>query len=255
MKSYSIGNVEIGTGRPKVGAWLMGSHSAELISEAKYFSASRGEFAEWHIEYFEPVVHLTEFVQMAEKIVHYLNGKPLIVSYREIATEGNSLYSKQDLAEIFKQLILSGWVNQLDFEVTLGKEFITRLTEFAHEHAVKVNLTDHFCEAETDRQALLERFWLMKSYQPDAMLLFTYPNSNFEVLELLAALEELHAQDLDIPYSGLACFDRGTISRIAGETFGSAVTYGAAMKVSIPGKIPVNDLYTILNLLHINGMH
>ncbi|MDD6069895.1 MAG: type I 3-dehydroquinate dehydratase, partial [Clostridiales bacterium] len=35
-----------------------------------------------------------------------------------------------------------------------------------------------------------------------------------------------------------------------GEVFGSALTFGAAKKASAPGQMGVNDLSTVLNLLH-----
>ena len=40
------------------------------------------------------------------------------------------------------------------------------------------------------------------------------------------------------------------ISRLAGEVFGSAATFGAVKKASAPGQISVNDLRTVLTILH-----
>lgn len=42
----------------------------------------------------------------------------------------------------------------------------------------------------------------------------------------------------------------GVISRLAGEVFGSAMTFGAAKKASAPGQIDVNELRHVLDLLH-----
>lgn len=38
----------------------------------------------------------------------------------------------------------------------------------------------------------------------------------------------------------------GVISRLAGECFGSVLTFGAAKKASAPGQIAVEDLNTVL---------
>ena len=40
------------------------------------------------------------------------------------------------------------------------------------------------------------------------------------------------------------------ISRLCGEVFGSSMTFGAAKKASAPGQMGVNDLNTVLGLLH-----
>ena len=42
----------------------------------------------------------------------------------------------------------------------------------------------------------------------------------------------------------------GVISRLCGELFGSALTFGSVEKVSAPGQMEVNDLFTILQLFH-----
>ena len=42
----------------------------------------------------------------------------------------------------------------------------------------------------------------------------------------------------------------GVISRLAGEVFGSCLTFGAAKKASAPGQMGVNDLKTVLETLH-----
>ena len=48
----------------------------------------------------------------------------------------------------------------------------------------------------------------------------------------------------------MAMAGTGVISRLCGEVFGSALTFGAAGKASAPGQMGVNDLNTVLNLLH-----
>ena len=40
------------------------------------------------------------------------------------------------------------------------------------------------------------------------------------------------------------------LSRLCGEVFGSALTFGAAKKASAPGQMGVEDLKTVLSLLH-----
>ena len=42
----------------------------------------------------------------------------------------------------------------------------------------------------------------------------------------------------------------GVVSRLTGETFGSALTFGAASKASAPGQIGVNELKQVLDIIH-----
>jgi len=42
----------------------------------------------------------------------------------------------------------------------------------------------------------------------------------------------------------------GVASRLVGETFGSAITYGTAGKSSAPGQVDVEKLAMVLEVLH-----
>ena len=42
----------------------------------------------------------------------------------------------------------------------------------------------------------------------------------------------------------------GVVSRLTGETFGSALTFGAASKASAPGQIGVHELKQVLDIIH-----
>ena len=42
----------------------------------------------------------------------------------------------------------------------------------------------------------------------------------------------------------------GVISRLAGEVFDSAFTFGAGKEASAPGQIPIADLRKVLEILH-----
>ena len=42
----------------------------------------------------------------------------------------------------------------------------------------------------------------------------------------------------------------GMISRLCGEVFGSALTFGSVGKASAPGQVNANDLAGVLKLIH-----
>ena len=76
------------------------------------------------------------------------------------------------------------------------------------------------------------------------------PQSKLDVLTLLSATEEMNRLYADRPIITMSMAGTGVISRLCGEVFGSALTFGAAGKASAPGQMGVNDLNTVLNLLH-----
>jgi 3-dehydroquinate dehydratase-1 len=42
----------------------------------------------------------------------------------------------------------------------------------------------------------------------------------------------------------------GAVSRLAGEAFGSAVTFGVVSESSAPGQVPIAALRTALDIVH-----
>ncbi|MNI90534.1 3-dehydroquinate dehydratase [compost metagenome] len=62
----------------------------------------------------------------------------------------------------------------------------------------------------------------------------------------------MNEQFADRPIITMSMAGKGMISRLAGELFGSALTFGSAKKASAPGQLPVAELRGLLELMHRN---
>jgi 3-dehydroquinate dehydratase I len=60
----------------------------------------------------------------------------------------------------------------------------------------------------------------------------------------------MNEQYADRPIITMSMAGMGVISRLAGEIFGSALTFGAAKKASAPGQVPVTELRRTLSLIN-----
>ena len=90
----------------------------------------------------------------------------------------------------------------------------------------------------------------MQDLGADLPKIAVMPNSAKDVLTLLCATDEMVTEHAKRPIITMSMGGTGLVSRISGETFGSALTFGAAKKASAPGQIAVQDLYEVLNLIH-----
>ena len=90
----------------------------------------------------------------------------------------------------------------------------------------------------------------MKKLGADVAKLACMPNSAKDVLTLLSATESVKSQYPDEPIITMSMGKLGAISRISGEIFGSALTFGSAKKASAPGQLEVTTLQQILRALH-----
>ena len=76
------------------------------------------------------------------------------------------------------------------------------------------------------------------------------PTCKANVITLLQATNDMHENFADRPIITMSMAGTGVLSRLCGEVFGSALTFGAAKKASAPGQMGVEDLKTVLSLLH-----
>ena len=92
----------------------------------------------------------------------------------------------------------------------------------------------------------------MQQSGADILKIALMPQSKQDVLTVLAATLEMSEQHTDRPLITMSMAGTGVISRLAGEVFGSAITFGAASKTSAPGQIGVRQLADVLDIIHNN---
>ena len=90
----------------------------------------------------------------------------------------------------------------------------------------------------------------MQELGADITKIAVMPQSKKDVLTLLAATEEMYREHADRPMITMSMSGTGALSRLCGEVFGSAMTFGAAGKASAPGQMEVKELAQVLSLLH-----
>ena len=90
----------------------------------------------------------------------------------------------------------------------------------------------------------------MQEYRADIPKIAVMPKSVADVITLLDATHTMKTQYADRPLITMSMGGKGVISRLAGEVFGSAFTFGAGKEASAPGQIQVADLRMVLEILH-----
>ena len=89
----------------------------------------------------------------------------------------------------------------------------------------------------------------MQDLGDDLPKIAVMPNTSEDVVTLLAATEEMHTKYAKQPIITMSMGALGLVSRLSGETFGSALTFGAVGKASAPGQMNASDLREILTLI------
>ena len=90
----------------------------------------------------------------------------------------------------------------------------------------------------------------MQKTSADILKIAVMPQGIGDVKLLMEAAEEMANEHADRPIVAISMSEKGTVSRVAAEAFGSAITFGAASNASAPGQMGVEDLRDALEDFH-----
>ncbi|VUC85423.1 3-dehydroquinate dehydratase [Salmonella sp. NCTC 11881] len=131
-----------------------------------------------------------------------------------------------------------------------GDDEVKATVGYAHQHNVAVIMSNHDFHKTPAAEEIVQRLRKMQELGADIPKIAVMPQTKADVLTLLTATVEMQERYADRPIITMSMSKTGVISRLAGEVFGSAATFGAVKKASAPGQISVADLRTVLTILH-----
>lgn len=250
MNTVKVRNTEIGAGIPKICVPIVGVTKEEIIEEAKSFDAIPVDVVEWRVDWFEGVFDFAQVEDVLKDLRAVLGDIPLLMTFRTSKEGGEKSIETDKYAELNIKAAQTGLVDLVDVEVFTGDDVVKEIVAGAHAAGVKVVASNHDFFKTPDKDDIVSRLRKMQDLGADIPKIAVMPTCKKDVLTLLAATEEMATEYADRPIITMSMAGTGVISRLCGEVFGSALTFGAAKKASAPGQMGVNDLNTVLGLLH-----
>lgn len=251
MATVRLRDLVIGEGMPKICVPIVGTTADEILDEAANIRALDADLVEWRVDWFVGIDDINVTVAVAKRLNGALGADlPLLCTIRTTAEGGNGSLETADYRALNQALIESGAVDLVDVELFLGDEVMRELVAIAHDNDVAIVASSHDFESTPERSEIIARLKHMQDLGADILKIAVMPQTERDVVELLAATEEMASDHAHQPIVTMSMGGKGSISRIAGEVFGSAITFGCASKASAPGQIDVSNLRTLLTLLH-----
>ena len=250
MNTVRIRDIEIGAGAPKVIVPIVGITKEDIIEEAKTFDSIPIDVVEWRVDWFEGVFDFAKVEDVLKDLRAVLGNIPLLMTFRTSKEGGEKAIEPEAYAELNIKAAQTGYVDFVDVEIFTGDEIVKKIIDGVHAAGVKVVASNHDFHKTPAKSDIIYRLRKMQDLGADIPKIAVMPQSELDVLTLLSATEEMNRLYADRPIITMSMAGTGVISRLCGEVFGSALTFGAAGKASAPGQMGVNDLNTVLNLLH-----
>ena len=250
MNPVEVRNIKIGEGIPKICVPIVGVTKEDIINEAKTFDSIPVDVVEWRVDWFEGVFDFAKVEDVLKDLREALGNIPLLMTFRTSKEGGEKAIKPDAYAELNIKAAQTGYVDLIDVEIFTGDDIVKKIIDGAHAAGVKVIASNHDFFKTPAKADIIYRLRKMQDMNADIPKIAVMPQNKKDVLTLLAATEEMTTNYADRPIITMSMAGTGVISRLCGEVFGSSMTFGAAKKASAPGQMGVNDLNTVLGLLH-----
>ena len=250
MNTIKVRDIEIGAGAPKIIVPIVGVTKEDILNEAKTFDSIPVDVVEWRVDWFEHVFEFDKVEDVLKDLRNVLGNIPLLLTFRTKKEGGEKAIDTKDYKELNLRAAKTGYVDFIDVEIFTGDDVVREIIDGAHTAGVKVIASNHDFFKTPAKSDIIYRLRKMQDMGADIPKIAVMPQSRRDVLTLLCATEEMFTDYADRPIITMSMAGTGVISRLCGEVFGSSMTFGAAKKASAPGQMGVNDLNTVLDLLH-----
>lgn len=250
IRPIRIRNVEIGTGAPKIIVPIVGKNREAILEKGREIAPMPVHMVEWRVDFYEEVEDISAVLNTLHQLRAILGDLPLLFTFRTKKEGGERALSPEAYEALNLAVANSGDADCIDVEIFSGDELVSRIIAGAHEAGVRVVGSNHDFFATPAEEEIVSRLQKMQAMDCDLPKIAVMPQSTQDVLTLLSATAKMHEEYADRPIITMSMSPKGVISRLSGECFGSAMTFGAVGQVSAPGQIPAGDLKAVLELLH-----
>ena len=250
MNTVKVRNIEIVAGIPKICVPIVGVTREEILAAAENIKSTKADVVEWRVDWYEDIFDFTKTEATMQALREVLGEMPILFTFRTSKEGGEKAIETEAYVELNQNAAKTGLVDLVDVEAFTGDDAVKAVVEIAHENGVKVIASNHDFHKTPEKEEIVSRLRKMQELGADIPKIAVMPQNKKDVLTLLAATEEMVSEYADRPIITMSMSGTGVISRLCGEVFGSALTFGAVGKVSAPGQMGIEDLTTVLGLLH-----
>jgi len=250
MPELEIRGLTIGTGTPKVIVPIVGNTQHEILADTTQIVATTPDLIEWRADFYDDVLSEKGLKDTLGKLRSILQNIPLIFTLRTSSEGGNIQISDEKYSELLKFVVAIRDADIIDVELFRREGKIAELVDAIHDRNGFVIMSNHDFHATPEKTEIVSRLRKMQEVGGDLLKIAVMPQSTDDVIVLMDATNEMATNYARKPLVTMSMGGLGSISRLAGEFFGSSMTFGSVGKKSAPGQIPVSELRLCLKTIH-----
>lgn len=242
-----IKNVTIGEGRPKICLPITGKNLPEIEQQAALIKEKNPDLIEWRVDFYQS----DDIIPALEMIHKYLFDLPLIFTIRTHREGGQREISDHEYLLLNEKAMMTGLIDLVDIELKLPVVIRNPLLAKAKEQGIASIISNHDFEKTPAREEMSNRLKEANLTGASIAKIAVTPKNSTDILSLLSVTNKM-SEIIDIPLITISMGGLGLVTRLTGELFGSAVTFGSVGEGSAPGQIDKESLATVLDVIHDN---
>ncbi|MCQ6280801.1 type I 3-dehydroquinate dehydratase [Bacillus sp. EB600] len=250
MGTLIIKNMTIGEGIPKIIVPLVGITKEQILQEAILVKELQPDVVEWRVDCYKEVENLDEVKDVIAMLKNVFIDELILFTFRSHKEGGNKEISNEFYVKLNQTAILTKNIDLVDVELFNEENHVNAILTTAKENGVYVIMSNHDFFKTPPKEEIISRLRKMQEYGADIPKIAVMPKSVEDVITLLDATNTMKTEYAGRPIITMSMGGTGVISRLTGEVFGSAFTFGAGKEASAPGQIPVAELRSVLKILH-----
>lgn len=240
----------IGGGKfPLICVPLVGRTHDDLLAELHVVLPKQPDILEWRVDFFEGIADTAAVLSQASDLKRAAGEIPLVFTRRSSREGGEKIaLSEDEVVALYAAVCADRNVELIDFEMSNDPAHIARLRSVARANDIKLILSFHNFSFTPGLETLNQRFLQAEQLGADIAKVAVMPRNPEDVLTLLGATLSA-SQKLAIPLISMSMGPYGSLTRLFGWAFGSALTFAVGASSSAPGQVPIEDLNTVLAVL------
>lgn len=228
---------------------LVGRTHEKVMAELALVLPKKPDVLEWRVDFFEGIGDHAAVIALARAIKQAAGDIPLLFTRRSTIEGGEKIaLSEEQVLAMYEAVCASQSIDLIDYEMANEAANIVRVRTAAKAHDIKLVLSFHNFSYTPGLETLVGKFLNADQLGADVAKVAVMPRDLDDVLTVLNATQAANHK-LRIPLISMSMGPYGSLTRMFGWAFGSALTFAVGAAASAPGQVPIEDLNTVLGLL------
>lgn len=247
-KLLNIKGKVIGKGRPLVCVPVMEETRERIVEEVRRLTELHADMIEWRVDAFAEAESMNAIRDVLYEIQPLVKDSILVYTFRSKEQGGEMALEREQICDIHQVAAETKVADFIDLEYFASEKPRKEIRQLQAMGA-HIIASHHDFDQTPERSVMKTLLEEIRESGADIVKLAVMPQSMQDVLNLMEETNYFHEEYPDTPLITMSMGKTGSITRVAGEYFGSCVTFGAGKKASAPGQFEMEELGDILQML------